>query len=88
MITGVCLRSTTQRISFSDSTEVRFKQLTQNEIDYYISQHEPFDKAGSYGVQEYIGYIGVEHMKGSFYNVMGLPLHRVYEGIGKLKVEV
>jgi len=87
VITGVCLRSAKKTISFSDTTEVRFKALFESEIDYYIETCKPFDKAGSYGVQEYIGYIGVEHLNGSFYNVMGLPMHRVYDEIRKLKAE-
>lgn len=85
VITGVCLRTPDQQVSFSDTTEVVFKKLLPEEIDYYISVHQPFDKAGSYGVQEYIGYIGVERLSGSFYNVMGLPMHRLYEELRKLR---
>jgi septum formation protein len=81
VITGVCLRSKSNRVSFSETTEVHFKTLSENEIEYYVDVFRPFDKAGSYGVQEYIGYIGVEHLNGSFYNVMGLPMHGVYKAL-------
>lgn len=81
VITGVCLKSKDKEISFSDCTEVYFKNLSPAEIDYYIEKHQPFDKAGSYGIQEWIGFIGVEKIVGDYYNVMGLPLRKVYEGI-------
>ena len=58
-----------------------FKELTTQEIDYYIENYKPFDKAGAYGIQEWIGYIGINHMEGSFYNVMGLPVQKLYEEI-------
>ncbi len=64
--------------SFVDCTDVTFRVLTEQEIDYYIDRYRPFDKAGAYGVQEYIGYIGVEKIVGSYYNIMGLPIDRVY----------
>lgn len=66
------------------STEVTFKQLSDEEINYYINKYQPFDKAGAYGIQEWIGYIGVTGLKGSYFNVMGLPVQRIYEELRKL----
>jgi len=83
VITGVCLRSTKKTVVFSSLTNVQFKQLTSTEIDYYITTFKPFDKAGAYGIQEWIGSIGISHIEGSFYNVMGLPLQKLYEEIQK-----
>nr|WP_321355675.1 Maf family nucleotide pyrophosphatase [uncultured Draconibacterium sp.] len=83
VITGVCLRSTKKSVVFSSLTNVQFKQLTHIEIDYYITNFKPFDKAGAYGIQEWIGSIGISHIEGSFYNVMGLPLQKLYEEIQK-----
>lgn len=79
VITGVCLTSVNGQTSFSETTDVTFRELTDGEIDYYINHYRPFDKAGAYGIQEWIGYIGVRSINGSFYNVMGLPVERVYE---------
>ncbi len=76
---AVCLKSTEKQISFCDSTLVRFKQLSDDEIDYYVDHYKPFDKAGAYGVQEWIGYIAIEEMKGSYYTVMGLPMQLLYK---------
>lgn len=76
--TGVCVRSAEKKISFVCSSEVRFANLDETEIEYYVDKYQPYDKAGSYGVQEWIGYIGVEHINGSFYNIMGLPIQRLY----------
>lgn len=78
VITGVCISSQNRRKTFYAVSEVRFAKLTADEIDYYINNYSPFDKAGSYGVQEWIGYIGVEHIEGSYYNVMGLPIQHLY----------
>lgn len=78
VVTGVCMRSLHHRAQFADIAEVRFNPLSPEEIAYYVDQYEPFDKAGSYGVQDWIGYMGVGHIAGSFYTVMGLPLHRIY----------
>ena len=64
--------------SFSVTTDVTFKQLTDNEIDYYIENYRPYDKAGAYGIQEWIGYVGVTSLTGSYFNVMGLPVQRIY----------
>lgn len=83
VVTGVSIKSTDGSVSFSDVTAVTFRQLTDEEIDYYIERYKPLDKAGAYGVQEWIGYIGVTHIDGSFYNVMGLPVERVYEELRK-----
>jgi septum formation protein len=76
--TGVCIRSLTRKHAFTSHTKVYFKELTDKEIWYYIDKFEPFDKAGSYGIQEWLGYIGVEKIEGSFFNVMGLPVQKVY----------
>jgi septum formation protein len=65
--------------SFVDETEVEFRNLEPFEIEYYLDKYQPYDKAGAYGVQEYIGSIGIKSLKGSYFNVMGLPIHRVYE---------
>ena len=78
VISGVCLTSTIKQSSFSVVSKVVFSILTNEEIEYYIERYAPFDKAGSYGVQEWIGYIGVEHINGSYFNIMGLPIQRLY----------
>lgn len=78
VITGVTLRSTKQTKSFSAHSKVRFRQLSDEEIAYYIETYSPMDKAGSYGIQEWIGYVGIEGIEGSFFNVMGLPIQRVW----------
>lgn len=83
VITGVCICSTQKKVSFSSTTKVTFGDLTLDEINYYIDKYQPYDKAGSYGVQEWIGYVGVKHMEGSYYNVMGLPIYRVFEELKK-----
>lgn len=78
VISGVCLTSTAKQTSFSVASDVEFSTLTNQEIEYYINRYAPFDKAGSYGVQEWIGYIGVKHIRGSYFNIMGLPIQRLY----------
>ncbi len=78
VITGVCLATASRKRVFSVSTDVTFKVLTDAEIDYYISEYRPYDKAGAYGIQEWIGYIGVTALNGSYFNVMGLPVQRIY----------
>lgn len=78
VITGVTLTSMQKQVSFAVSTEVDFAPLTDDEIDYYVDRYRPLDKAGAYGVQEWIGYIGVTGLHGSYYNVMGLPIQRLY----------
>lgn len=87
VITGVTLLTNTQKLSFYDKTLVTFYELSDEEIDFYIEQHQPFDKAGSYGIQEWIGYIGIKEMKGDYYNVMGLPLHLLYRKLQKFILE-
>jgi len=79
VVTGVCIQSTDKRVVFRDETKVYFNSLSTAEIEYYIENYQPFDKAGSYGVQEWIGYVGIERLEGSYYNVMGLPVHKVYQ---------
>jgi len=79
VITGVCISSSNLKKSFSSNTEVKFKQLTKDEINHYVSAYKPFDKAGSYAIQEWIGLIGIEWIKGSYFNVMGLPIDLVYK---------
>ena len=71
------------KVSFSVSTDVTFKQLSEEEIDYYVTHYRPFDKAGAYGIQEWIGYIGVTGLRGSYFNVMGLPVQRIYQELTK-----
>jgi len=83
VITGVCITSAQKQITFSDYTDVWFKSLSNNEIDYYLTHFHPYDKAGSYGVQEWIGYVAIEKIEGSYFNVMGLPIQRLYEELLK-----
>jgi len=78
VITGVSIKSTNNEYTFSDTTSVHFGKLTHDEIVYYIDTYKPYDKAGSYGIQEWIGQIGIKKIEGSYFNVMGLPVHRVY----------
>ena len=82
--TGVCLTTSQQQRRFSVTTEVTFKQLSDEEINYYVTRYRPFDKAGAYGIQEWIGYIGCTGLNGSYYNVMGLPVQRIYQELVKL----
>ncbi len=81
--TGVTLRSKSRVESFAVQSDVYFRELTDEEIDYYVVRYRPMDKAGSYGIQEWIGYVGIERIDGSFYNVMGLPVQRVYAALGE-----
>lgn len=83
VITGVCLSSKNKSHSFFAVSNVQFKNLSTIEIDYYIKHYQPYDKAGAYGIQEWIGIIGITHIEGSFYNVMGLPIQKLYEAIQK-----
>jgi len=85
VITGVCISTLKRRKTFHVISEVRFAKLTESEIDYYLKNFNPYDKAGSYGVQEWIGYIGVEHINGSYFNVMGLPVQRLYHELKRWK---
>jgi septum formation protein len=84
VITGVCLRTVRKTVSFSDQAKVKFRALPENEIAYYVDRYSPLDKAGAYGVQDWIGYTAVERIEGSFYTVMGLPMHRVYAELKRL----
>ena len=79
VFTGVCIMTNTKKKSFHAQTEVFFKNLSNQEIEYYIETFKPYDKAGAYGIQEWIGYIGVEKIEGSYFNVMGLPVQKLYE---------
>lgn len=81
VITGVTLTTIQKQVSFSVETDVTFKQLSDSEIDYYVNHYKPFDKAGAYGIQEWIGHIGVTGLQGSYFNVMGLPVQRIYEAL-------
>lgn len=84
VVTGVCLTTVKEQHQFSVTTEVTFKSLSEEEIEYYVSKYKPFDKAGAYGIQEWIGYIGCTGLKGSYYNVMGLPVQRIYEELSQM----
>lgn len=84
VVTGVCLTTRQRQRQFSVSTEVAFRKLDDSEIDYYIDRYRPYDKAGAYGIQEWIGYVGCAGLKGSYYNVMGLPVQRIYEEMKQL----
>ena len=79
VITGVCLMTREKQRQFAVITDVTFKELTDEEIDYYVDTYKPLDKAGAYGIQEWIGYIGVTGLNGSYFNVMGLPVQRIYK---------
>ena len=81
VITGVCLTTKEKQVNFSVETDVTFKTLTDEEIRYYVEHYRPFDKAGAYGIQEWIGHVGVTGMNGSYFNVMGLPVQRIYEAL-------
>ncbi len=85
VITGVCICTTNKRKVFHVMSEVRFARLSPQEISYYLENYEPYDKAGAYGVQEWIGYIGVEFIEGSYFNVMGLPIQRLYNELKRWK---
>lgn len=78
VITGVCLRTQNKEKTFYSLTDVSFSDLTDREIEYYVSKYKPMDKAGAYGIQEWIGFAAVKEIKGSYFNVMGLPIHKLY----------
>ena len=86
VVTGVTLSWSDQRHSFASVSQVTFAQLTDEEIDYYVTHYHPLDKAGAYGIQEWIGYIGVTSLRGSYFNVMGLPIQRLYTELKRLSV--
>lgn len=79
VISGVCLLSKSKKESFSTTTDVHFKTLSDDEINYYVDNYKPFDKAGAYGIQEWIGFIGIDGIEGSYFNVVGLPIQRLYQ---------
>lgn len=79
VVTGVCLLTTAKKVSFFALTDVWFKSLSDEEIHFYLENYRPYDKAGAYGIQEWIGYVGINHIEGSFFNVMGLPVQSLYE---------
>ena len=80
VITGCCLKSHNNKIKyFSEQTVVKFKELTEEEIDFYVNKYKPFDKAGAYGIQEWIGAIGIENIQGDYYNVVGFPCYKFFE---------
>lgn len=81
VLTAVVLRSKDKELSFTDVTHVHFAELSMDEINYYVDTYKPFDKAGAYGIQEWIGYTSIERIEGSYFNVMGLPVHRVYSAL-------
>ena len=78
VITGVSITTRRRQRTFAATSQVRFATLSDEEIEFYVDRYRPFDKAGAYGVQEWIGYVGVEWIEGSFYNIMGLPIQRLY----------
>ena len=84
VITGVCLTTASVQKTFATVTDVTFATLTDDEVDYYVTRYKPMDKAGSYGVQEWIGFVGVENLSGSYFNVMGLPIQRLYTELKRL----
>lgn len=83
VMTGVCILSKEKEISFDDTTEVTFQHLTSTEIEYYVDEYKPYDKAGAYGAQDWIGMVAIQKIKGSYFNVMGLPIHLVYQHLHK-----
>jgi septum formation protein len=86
VITAVTVRDAEIHLTVSDTAVVYFKNLSDNEIDYYVDTYKPFDKAGAYGIQEWIGYIGIDKIEGSYFTIMGLPVHLVYELLNKFSV--
>ncbi len=87
VITGVCILNNGNEIVFADSTEVEFHELTKDQIIFYVDKYKPFDKAGAYAIQEWIGVVGIKSVQGDFYNVMGLPVSRVIKELNKMDNE-
>jgi septum formation protein len=87
VITGVVLTTKEQQKHFSVVSNVTFKELADSEIDYYVDTYKPMDKAGAYGIQEWIGYVGVTRLEGSYFNVMGLPVQRIYEAMSSFGIQ-
>ena len=85
---GICITSLEKQISFSSKSDVKFNDLSDEEINFYIEKYKPFDKAGAYGIQEWIGYIGIEYINGSFYNVMGLPIQKLYRELKEFIAQI
>jgi septum formation protein len=83
VVTGVCLTGMNRKMSFFAHSEVHFGNISEEEIVHYIDNYKPFDKAGAYGIQEWIGYVGIKMIRGSFFNVMGLPIQQVYQKLGE-----
>ncbi|UBM58468.1 Maf family protein [Marinilongibacter aquaticus] len=79
VVTGVCIRAGEQQMSFSDTCLVHFNKMEKEEIDYYLNKHKPYDKAGAYGIQDFLGMVKIDRLEGSYFTVMGLPIHLVYE---------
>lgn len=84
VVTGVVIVSPTKEIAFADTTEVEFHQLDENQISFYVDKYKPYDKAGAYAIQEWIGVVGIKSVKGDFYNVMGLPVSKVVQVLKQL----
>jgi septum formation protein len=78
-MTGVCIISKEKEESFDETTEVTFQSLTKDEIEFYVDQYKPYDKAGAYGAQDWIGMVAIKKISGSYFNVMGLPMHKLYD---------
>lgn len=88
VITSICLKSKFKQKIFFDVTNVYFKELTLDEITFYVENYKPFDKSGAYGIQEWIGFIGVTKLEGSYFNVMGFPVHKLYEEMKNFKFDM
>ncbi len=88
VITGVCILYGDTKVTFSDTTEVKFRDLSKEQIEYYVKKYKPFDKAGSYAIQEWIGVVAVKKIKGDIYNVIGLPVGRVVATLSELPFEI
>lgn len=84
VFTGVCIRLGDREIAFSDETKVTFSKIDQDEIAYYLDQYKPYDKAGSYGAQDWLGYVAIDKLEGSYYNVMGFPVRKVYRALKEI----
>lgn len=78
VVTGVTIRDLNREVSFSDVSKVHFRELSSEEIEYYVDKYQPYDKAGAYGIQEWIGYVGIDRIEGSYFNIMGLPVEKLY----------
>ena len=87
VFSGICLKSSKRKVVFHAHTLVKFRELAMDEIEYYVNHHKPFDKAGSYGIQDWIGYIGISGIEGCYYNVMGFPVEMFYEQLTQFIAE-